>query len=117
LDNGVGICAVVLGSVGSELQRISDVPIYFSDPLVRRAVALQQTRDAAAPTGRMCSSTLARIGVPDGAQIRVTQGTGEAILVAELDERVPTGCIQVAAAHSSTAMLGDMFGTIIVERA
>ena len=34
-----------------------------------------------------------------------------------LDETVPAGCVRVAAAHASTAALGDMFGTINVERA
>ena len=34
------------------VQRIADVPIYFADPLVRRAQSLQQTRDAAAPVTR-----------------------------------------------------------------
>jgi NADH-quinone oxidoreductase subunit G len=30
----------------SGVQRIADVPIYFADPLVRRAPSLQKTRDA-----------------------------------------------------------------------
>ena len=33
------------------------------------------------------------------------------------DETVPAACVRVAAAHVSTAALGDMFGAINVERA
>lgn len=37
--------------------------------------------------------------------------------MAEQDETVPTGYLRIAAAHASTAALGDMFGEITVERA
>lgn len=99
------------------LQRIAEVPIYFADPLVRYAAALQKTRDAQAPTARLCAATLAQLGIADGSQVRVRQGQGEALLTARADESVPTGCVRVAAAHASTATLGDMFGAINVERA
>ena len=42
---------------------------------------------------------------------------GVAKLVAKSDDRVPVGCVRVAAAHATTAMLGEMFGQISVERA
>ncbi|MBK7325738.1 MAG: hypothetical protein IPI89_06260 [Propionivibrio sp.] len=100
------------------LQRIADVPIYATDPLVRRAASLQQTHDAAAPTARMCASTLAQaLGFVDGESVRVRQAQGEALMTASLDETVPAGCVRVATAHVSTAALGDMFGAINVERA
>jgi NADH-quinone oxidoreductase subunit G len=100
------------------LQRIADVPIYFADPLARRAPALQKTRDAVAPTARMNAATLARQSVvTDGAPVRVRQGSGEAVLTARADETVPAGCVRVAAATCSTAALGEMFGAINVERA
>jgi NADH-quinone oxidoreductase subunit G len=65
----------------------------------------------------MNAATLAQAGVADAAQVRVRQGQGEALLFAKADETVPAGCVRVAAAHASTAMLGDMFGSITVERA
>ncbi len=105
------------GVVSGGLQRIADVPIYFTDPLVRHGVALQQTRDAAVPSARMCAATLEQAGIADGSPVRVTQGLGEALLTARADETVPAGCVRVAAGHASTAGLGDMFGTINVERA
>jgi len=100
----------------SGLQRIADVPINFADPMARRSPALQQTADAVAPTARMCEATLAQVGVVDSTQIRIKQGNGETVMVAKLDDGVPAGCVRVAAAHATTVMLGDMFGSISVER-
>jgi NADH-quinone oxidoreductase subunit G len=99
------------------LQRIAEVPIYFADPLVRRAGALQQTTDAALPAARMNQDSLTRLGLVDGQSVRVTQGPGEASLSVRRDSTVPDGCLRVAAAHPLCASLGDMFGAINVERA
>ena len=65
----------------------------------------------------MNAATLAQSAVADGSQVRVKQGQGAALLLAKADETVPAGCVRVAAAHASTAGLGDMFGSITVERA
>ena len=62
-------------------------------------------------------ATLAQAGVAAGAQVCVRQGQGEAVLLAQLDNNVPVGCVRVAAAHASTGGLGEMFGQISVERA
>ena len=117
LDNRVSGVPLSLMVTAGELQRIADVPIYFADPLARRAAALQKTRDAVAPTARMNAATLARLAVTDGAPVRLRQGNGEAVLTARADETVPAGCVRVAAAHVTTAALGEMFGAINVERA
>ena len=85
--------------------------------MARRAPALQQTADSVAPAARINARTLAQIGVAAGDRVRVKQGQGEAVLVAKVDESVPAGCVRVAAAHASTAALGEMFGSISVERA
>lgn len=99
------------------LERVTDVPIYFTDPLVRRSQSLQRTRDAAAPTARMNGATLESLGLADGAPIRVKQADGVAGLVALTDDRVAAGCVCIAAGHPSTAMLGALSGTLTVERA
>ena len=112
---GVALAVPVAASAG--LQRIADVPINFADPMARRAPALQQTADSVPPSARISEQTLAQIGIADKAKVRVKQGSGEAILVACIDNNVPAGCVRVSAAHASTAMLGDMFGSISVERA
>ncbi len=117
LDNGLNGVSISLPAAVSGLQRIADVPIHFADPIARRAPALLQTADGVAPTARLSEATLAQLGIEAGAQVRVKQGQGEALLVAKADNKVPAGCVRVAAAHASTAALGEMFGTISVERA
>ncbi len=117
LSNGLHSLAVSLPAPTEALQRVADVPIYSADPLARRAAALQKTADAMPPTARMNTQTLAAVGVGDGAAVRVRQGNGEVVLEARLDDTVPEACVRVAAAHVSTAALGEMFGAINVERA
>jgi NADH-quinone oxidoreductase subunit G len=118
LDNGLKDVSIAQSASSfAGLQRIADVPINFADSMARRAPALQQTADAVAPTARINEQTMAQLGFADGAQVRVKQGFGEAILIAKSDNDVPAGCVRVSAAHASTAMLGDMFGSISVERA
>jgi NADH-quinone oxidoreductase subunit G len=99
------------------LQRVSDVPIYFADAVVRRATALQATRDAARPVVSMHSAELGRLGVQSGEEVKVSQGQGSVRLAVASDDKLPIGIVRVAAGHAATAGLGAMFGTITVERA
>ena len=118
LDNGLtGVAINLQAAPLTGLQRIADVPINFADPMARRAPALQQTADSIAPMARMNEATLGQLGIAPGALVKIKQGQGEATLAAKLDNSVPSGCVRVAAAHVSTANLGDMFGLISVERA
>jgi len=103
--NGSGVMA----------ERVADVPIYFTDPLVRRAPSLQKTRDARPPLARVNAATLRALKLTEGAAARVRQAGGEAMMKIEVDASVPDGCVRVAAAHASTSMLGPMFGPIGVE--
>jgi len=117
LDNGLRGLDISLTGACEGLQRIADVPVNFADALARRAPALQQTADAKAPAARMNDKLLAQLGLAAGSQVRVKQGQGESVLVAQTDNNVPDGCVRVAAAHATTVALGDMFGQISVERA
>jgi NADH-quinone oxidoreductase subunit G len=97
------------------LQRVSDVPIYFADAVVRRAASLQQTHDAATPCVVMHSSELQKLGVRSGDAVRVNQGKASARLVVRADDSMPVATARVAAGHLITAELGAMFGTITME--
>ncbi len=98
----------------SGIQRIADVPIYFADPLARRSAPLQHTRDARAPRAWMNRKLFAQLGLASGDKVRISQGQGEAVLFAELDQKLPDNCVRVAAGHASTAELGPMFGAVSV---
>jgi NADH-quinone oxidoreductase subunit G len=104
------------GAPAQGLQRIADVPIYFADPLVRRAPSLQKTRDARKPRAWMNAKLLQSLGVQPGGLVLARQGQGEAGLTAALDDKLPDGCVRIAAAHPATAALGPMFGTLTLER-
>jgi len=101
----------------SGIQRIADVPIHFADPLVRRAPALQKTRDAQPPRAWMNARLLQKLGAAAGQPLIVRQGGGSARLAAALDDRLPDDCVRIAAAHASTAGLGPMFGSVELEKA
>ena len=119
LDNritGVALQEVKSGSFMG-LQRVSDVPIYSADALVRRAASLQRTRDAEIPCVLMHSSELRKVGVQAGDAVNVGQGKTTVRLVVQANDSLPAGTARVAAGHPATAGLGAMFGTIIVERA
>ena len=100
------------------IQRIADVPIYFADPLVRRSPPLQKTRDAQAPRAWMNAKLMQPLGVQAGGLVLVKQAGRRARrgLAAALDDKLPDGCVRIAAGHPSTAQLGPMFGTVTLEK-
>jgi NADH-quinone oxidoreductase subunit G len=114
---GIAMSAPGAAPAMAGVQRIADVPIYFADPLVRRASSLQQTRDAQPPKAWMNARLLHKLGVAAGRRVIVRQGSGAAKLSAALDDSLPDDCVRVAAAHASTAGLGAMFGSLGVEKA
>jgi NADH-quinone oxidoreductase subunit G len=101
----------------SGLQRIGEVPTYHADAIVRRAAALQKTAAAALQGAWMNAETLAGVGVAEGADVSVSQGAGSIVLKALRDDRLPAGCVRVAAGHPATSSLGGMLDEIVVGRA
>ena len=99
------------------LERIADVPIYFGDPIVRRAGSLQRTRDALPPRAWLAPALAESLGVRQGERVRVRLGEGSALVEVGVDASLPAGCVRLAAAHRHTAGLGPMFGTVTLERA
>ena len=115
LDNRSSVtCVVTPATTG--LQRISDVPIYASDAIVRRAHSLQLTADARAPVVGLPSALWAQLGLQAGAKVRVTQGDGTAVLAAREDTTLAPNTVRVATGHPSTASLGAMFGALSVDK-
>ncbi|BAO29183.1 NADH-quinone oxidoreductase subunit NuoG [Sulfuritalea hydrogenivorans] len=120
LDNGIDGIALNLTATVNGLERIADVPIHFADALVRRAPALQQAADSAAPSARMNAATLNKLGVAAGDKLKVKVGAGgtaTVTLAAELDAGLPDGTVRVAAAHADTLALGAMSAVLSVEKA
>jgi len=99
------------------MERVADVPIYFADALARRAPSLQLTADAKLPTARMSAALMQKLGIENGASVRIAQGDGNVTMVAMLDKGLAENTVRIAAAHSTTSALGPMFGPISVEKA
>jgi NADH-quinone oxidoreductase subunit G len=116
LNNAVQTGNLHLDTGAGGIERITDVPIHFADPLVRRAPALQATQDASAPAARMNAALLAKLGIAAGEAVKVGAGGTAINLVAQLDSGIPDNCVRIAAAHTDTAALGPMFGSLTVER-
>jgi NADH-quinone oxidoreductase subunit G len=117
LGNGSRIELAMPAHANAGAERVADVPIYFADPLVRRAPSLQATADARPPKARVNRTLLDQLGIDEGAQIKVRQGRGEAVLATQVDAGVPPGVLRIAAAHPSTCGLEGLSGPVTVERA
>jgi len=105
------------GPDGVSAERIADVPVYWTDALVRRASSLQKTADARPPRAVARAATLKRFGLAGGDRAWVRQGAASALLECAVDEKLPDGVVRVPAGHASTSTLGAMFGPVVLERA
>ena len=108
--------AASFGTAGA-LERVTDVPIYFADAIARRSEPLLRTADSHAPLAQLPAALAEKLGVKNGDKVKVSQGSGSAILVAGVDARLPANTVRVSSAHPATASLGAMFGPISVEKA
>ncbi|HMA30216.1 MAG TPA: NADH-quinone oxidoreductase subunit G, partial [Casimicrobiaceae bacterium] len=117
LSNATRTPIAVPASAAGAVERVADVPIHFADPLVRRAASLQETADARPPKARVNRTLLDALGIAEGAQIKIGQGAGEAVLATQVDPGVPPGVVRIAAAHPSTCGLEGLSGPVTVERA
>ena len=117
LNNISGKSLQGLSKAAPGLERIADIPIYFSDAIVRRAKSLQLTADAKTPRARMSPALMQQLGIENGARVRVRQDDGEAVLHAQADGRLAENVVRIAAAHRSTASLGAQFASLTLEKA
>lgn len=99
------------------LERVSDVPIYSTDAIVRRAESLQRTADAKVSKVWLGTEEFAKLGIKNGDRIKVSQAGSAVVLHAALDKTLPENVVRVAAGLEATKTLGAMFGAIAVERA
>lgn len=116
-DSSIRDATIVNGEQPNTLQRIGEIPLYQADALVRRAGPLQKTKYAAPAAAYMHRVQLERLGLRAGGTVMVSQGNSSASLMVEIDDRVPAGCVRVAAALKETAGLGDLFGSVEVTSA
>jgi NADH-quinone oxidoreductase subunit G len=116
IDNNAAVGVNAAAPAATGLERIANVPIYATDPLVRRATSLQLTADAREPVVGLPSALWRKLGLqePD-AKVVVHQGETAVVLPAREDTTLAEGAVRIAAGHASTAALGAMFGAVAVE--
>jgi NADH-quinone oxidoreductase subunit G len=117
LSNATSVALATPAKPAGGVGRVADVPIHFADPLVRRSASLQATADAKPPKARLHQTLLDQLGIAEGAQVKIRQGRGEAVLATQVDPGVPPGVVRIAAAHPSTCGLEGLSGPVTVERA
>ncbi|WP_088286747.1 NADH-quinone oxidoreductase subunit NuoG [Ideonella sp. A 288] len=108
---------IALGEAVRGLERVSDVPIYATDSVVRRATSLQLTSDARAPQVGLSTALWQQLGLKVGDSVRLTQDAASAVLPAREDATLAAQAVRVAAGCAETVGLGAMFGPIAVEKA
>lgn len=116
LNNETEAAITLTGGTGA-LERLADLPIYSADALVRRAPSLQATADARPPVASLPQALWAELGLSEGAQVKVSQEGGAAVLPAVLDPSLPANVVRVPAGTPATSTLGASFGAIRVEKA
>jgi len=104
-------------TAAADFERVSDVPIYATDALVRRAESLQRTADARPPVASLPTGLWRSMALQPGARVRLTQGEGQVELPAVEDPTLAATAVRVSAGLPATVGLGPMFGPIRVEKA
>jgi NADH-quinone oxidoreductase subunit G len=118
LNNASTASSIDLAYAGVHgLERVSSVPIYASDALVRSAPGLQATADARAPVADLPTALWTRLGLEAGAKVRASMGAASIVLPARLDASLAPSAVRIPAGHPATAALGPMFGALSVEKA
>jgi NADH-quinone oxidoreductase subunit G len=102
----------------SGLERLADINIYAGDLIVRRASALQLTRDAKRGNQVGLGQKLfTDLGLKEGDAVRVAQGSHSVDIPATLEANLAANTVRVSAGTAASAKLGPMFGPITVTKA
>lgn len=103
----------------TRLTRIGEVPIYAVDSLVRRSQPLQEAQvimEGDIRFARLHPETADQLGLQEGETVKVRQHTHEIELPVAFDARVAKEGVWIAGAILATAGLGDLFGSVDIEK-
>ncbi len=97
----------------ANMMRIGEVPIYATDPLVRRALPLQQLPMTRSTFGVYLHPNQATaLGLIANDWVRIHQANSEITAPCFFDERIAMGCAYIAAGIEASALLGNQIGAI-----
>ncbi|WP_026182251.1 NADH-quinone oxidoreductase subunit NuoG [Leeia oryzae] len=117
LNNRLGDGFAVNGlSAVDSIVRHAEVPLYNADPIVRRAPALQATKDVAVPVAVVNPALAERMGLSAGAKVQVKQANATSSFELVIDSLVADNTVSIPAGHPATSMLGGYFDHVSLER-
>lgn len=94
--------------------RLAPVPLYACDGLVRRAPALQKTKQSKV-AARMNQSQATQLGLKADAFAIFKVNGHSVVLPVEIDETIPRGAVVIPAACEATKALGVPYAAIEIE--
>jgi NADH-quinone oxidoreductase subunit G len=97
------------------LERVSAVPLYAVDAVVRRSAPLQKTGDADPGIVRVNRKLADKLGFSDVSRVLVKQDGLQSSMGITVDDAIPDGCVWVPAANNGSAALGPMYGPVELE--
>jgi len=113
LDNSVAESGSVKHSVRREgLVRVGNVPLYSTDPVVRRSKPLQQAADAGRPIAVISPADADSLGLAGSSRVLVRQGRREQVLELQLDDGIARGCVWIPQGLATTAELGPNYAPV-----
>jgi len=117
LSNVLNSSVSVAANTSTDLHRSSDVPMYSTDAIVRRARSLQKTVDAQTLCVRLNSAEADRLGVAEATVVTVKQGDNSASLSLVIDDTIPDASAWIPLAVEGNEVLGSAFAVIAIEGA
>ena len=115
LSNALNSSVAVEINSTSDMHRSSDVPMYATDAIVRRAVSLQQTVDAQFMCVRLNTTEADRLGVSAASTVTVKQGDNSATLMLVIDDTIPDASAWIPLAVEGNDALGSAFEVVSIE--
>jgi NADH-quinone oxidoreductase subunit G len=115
LSNTLVKAANVKLAKSAALTRASDIPMYASDAVVRRADSLQKTVDAQTLCIRINHDEAERLGVAAASSVKVSQDGNSAVLSLVIDDSIPDASAWIPLAVEGNDQLGEAFAEITIE--
>jgi len=109
---------VCTGGLGDEqgVIRISDVPMFGTDNIVRRAAALQKTKHVASESVSMNTATASQHGFASDELVVINQGDDHVATSVVIDERIPDNCASLDATSKAASNLGAPYHAVTITK-
>ncbi len=116
LSNAIAKSATVkINPATKGMHRSSDVPMYATDAIVRRAASLQKTVDAQTMCVRLNSAEAERLGVSTATTVTVKQADSSIVLSLVIDDSIPDDSAWIPSALEGNDLLDTPFAVVTIE--